>query len=633
MSELTIPKNDLGEFASLPDLVKNEVRETLRVMGDLRAAKNLQASCKELALRMRGQRGWSAIRLRVRFYAWKNSGFDWRVLVNRAKSKEESQKLPALFVEHLKLLMEQNQRVSRAAFRALIGQWNRREPIPGYEGHPGWPELPRGWSERNFYRQKPKRFELLANRVGRSAAAAERPLVYTTRKNLWVGSHYLFDDLWHDHFVNCFDTKRAGRPLEFHALDLYSACKFAWGMRVRAENEAGQMEHLKESEMLFLLAYVLGSHGYSPRGTTLVVEHGTAAIRGDIEKLLSDGTSGLIKVSRSGMEGAAAHAGQYAGRSRGNFRFKAALESLGNLIHNEMGFLPGQTGKDRDHRPEQLHGLLKNNDGLLRALSQLSPDRARLLLFPLLEFRQFLQLADEIYARINARTEHGLEGWDDHFVTCKRMMMVRRKSPTEVWMPGSRELVKLAPEVVALMLGPDLRVERKTRRGMFEFHESELSCDPLRFDAHHLAEGEKYQTVLNPFQPNALWVFDARGRFFGQCPRLEAVCKSDVAAIHRACGQAAKIEAELLAPVRARHLREARAKHARHENNAAVLRGEPVTPAEKDRARTIAQRVKQIGAEAAEQLLQEGPRPAGTDRGPETTTEADDESLINQLLD
>ena len=355
--------------------------------------------------------------------------------------------------------------------------------------------------------------------------------------------------------------------------------------------------------MRFLLAYVLGTFGYSARGTLLVVEHGTAAIRDEIEKLLSDGTGGLIKVSRSGMEGAAAHAGQYAGRSRGNFRFKAALESLGNLIHNEMGFLPGQTGKDRDHRPEQLHGLLKNNDALLCALAQLPRERAMMLQLPLLEFRQFIRVADEIYARINARTEHALEGWANHFLTCPRTMTVRRKSPSEVFEPGKRALVKLAPEVIALMLGPDLRVERKTRRGMFEFHESELSPDPLRFDAHHLVEGEKYQTVLNPFQPNALWVFDARGRFFGQCPRLEAVCKSDVEAIQRACGRSSKIEAELLAPVRARHLREARGKQSRHEHNAAVLGG--TLPEERSRARALQQNFR---GDAAELLYPEQSR-------------------------
>ncbi|MBI4024820.1 MAG: hypothetical protein HY360_07540 [Verrucomicrobia bacterium] len=635
MNSPAIPQDDLAEFASLPEAVKQEVREMFEMMKALRAKKNLQRACRDLAAQTGGRRGWSFARIRTRFYAWKKSNYDWRMLINRARAPEKARSLPAEFIEFWKSLCENNQRVSAAPWRELCRMWERREPIPGYEGHPNWPRLPRGWSQGNLYRHLPRKFELMVSRVGRSAAAAERPLVYTTRRNLWVGSHYLFDDIWHDHFVNCFDTRRAGRPLEFHALDLYSACKFAWGMRVRAETADGKMEHLKESEMRFLLAYVLGSFGYSPRGTILVVEHGTAAIREDLEQLLQTASGGLITVARSGMDGAAAHAGQYAGRAKGNFRFKAAIESIGNLIHNEMGALPGQTGRNRDTRPEELHGLLKHNDALLCALAQLPRERAALLQLPLLEFRQFLRIADEIYARINARTPHSLEGWDDHFITCPRTMTIRRKSPSEVWEPGKCDLIPLRPEAIALLLGPDLAIERKTRKGMFEFHESELSADPLRFEAHQLIEGEKYRTVLNPFQPDALWVFDARGRFVAQCPRLHAVCKSDVEAIHRACGHAAKIEAELLAPVRARHIHEARTKLDRHHNNASVLRGDPVTPQEKARALEIRDRIREVGAAAAEDLLTETPQSAETDQGISDTTatsESEDERLIDQIL-
>ena len=52
---------------------------------------------------------------------------------------------------------------------------------------------------------------------------------------------------------------------------------------------------------------------------------------------------------------AAAYTGAYAGRGKGNFRFKAALESSGNRIHNDLAdqaLIPGQTGMDVDRRPE-----------------------------------------------------------------------------------------------------------------------------------------------------------------------------------------------------------------------------------------------------------------------------------------
>jgi hypothetical protein len=357
-------------------------------------------------------------------------------------------------------------------------------------------------------------------------------------------------------------------------------------MRVRTEHE-GVMEGLKSADMRFLLAYVLGSVGYSPRGTTLIVEHGTAAIAKDLEALIADATGGLVTVERSGMAGAAAAAHQYAGRAKGNFRFKAALESLGNLIHNEMAALPGQTGKDRDHRPEQLHGLLKYNDALLAAMSQLPAERIDMLQWPILTIQQFMVIASEIYARINARTVHKLEGWDLNYVPDHRTGGMRRMAPVEVWNRGRRDLVTLPPEITAMIIGFDATQERTVRRGMIELTDAEVSGDLLRFEAHTLKEGEKYRAVLNPYKPEALYTFDAKGRFVAACPRIWSVDRGDVAAVQRMCGTVAKIEADALAPLRARHNQQARAKAAMHQHNAAVVSGAPVTVEEQARARAL----------------------------------------------
>src|ERR1700686_913306 len=134
--------------------------------------------------------------------------------------------------ELLKTYCEKFQRNNEAAIRQLREHWKiglvstdtELKTETGY---------PLGWSERNLARFAPSETELTAARQGRSAAAAHRPLVYTTRRNLYVGQFFLFDDIWHDHFVNLLDTRQTGRPLEFHALDLASAYKISWGMRVR----------------------------------------------------------------------------------------------------------------------------------------------------------------------------------------------------------------------------------------------------------------------------------------------------------------------------------------------------------------------------------------------------------------
>lgn len=528
--------------------------------------------------------------LRTKFYAFKKSGLagliDRRICGPQAWQTTRRTGLAPADRELVKRYCENSARGNKVAIRLLLEDWRKGKvttaaPLDVETGYPV------GWSERNLLRFAPTKFELKAARIGRSAAASERQLVYTTRADLWVGSHYLFDDIWHDHECNDLDRAKRGRPLEFHALDLYSADKFAWGMMLRAENDLGRMEQLKEADMRFLLAYVLGNFGYSPRGTTLVVEHGTAAVRTELEELLLRETGGLVRVSRSGMEGAAAAAHQYAGRSKGNFRFKAALESLGNLIHNEMGFLPGQTGKDRQHAPEQQHGLQKYNDALLVAISQLPIERIEMLQWPLLTMPQFQAIAREIYERINARTEHRLEGWDMNYVPCRRTGGMRRMAPVEVFNRGRADLQPLAPEVVAMILGLDCAEERTVRRGMVEIKGSEVTGNVLRFSAQHLAEGEKYQAVLNPYRPDALWMFDAKGRYVGSCPRIHTPSRADVEAVQRSCGAVAKIEADALAPLRARHLQQAREKAAMHRNNAAVLSGRPVTAEEKAAVRRI----------------------------------------------
>lgn len=556
---------NLSTYSALPHTAREDVKYWREILAPyLTLETGIVAALQTLANRT----GHPFATIRRKYYAAKKSGAD--AFVDRRRiARNDKFHLSEQDKQLVKCYCERNQRKSAPAIRAMLRDWRlgkihtdtALDPSTGF---------PRGWSHRNLARYASSRFELAAARIGRSAAASERRLVYTTRASLYVGSHYLFDDMWHDHFVNVLDQRKTGRPLEFHAIDLFSACKFAWGMTVRMERD-GRMEGLKEADMRFLLASVLWNHGYSKRGTVLVVEHGTAAIRDDLEAFLHDETAGLVTVARSGMEGASAAAHQYAGRSKGNFRFKAALESLGNLIHNEMGALPGQTGMDRDHRPEQLHGLLKRNDALMKAVAQLAPERAEMLRWPLLTIQQFRAIADEIYARINARTDHALEGWDGNYTPDPRIGSMRRLSPGEVWNADRRHLTRLRPEAVAGILARDNGVELTTRSGMLELTNSEISGDPIRFDAHMLPDREKFFAVINPYAPDALWVFDAKRRYVASCPRVHSICRSDVPALQRACGQAAHIEAKRLAPFRARHAQQARQMAADMRHNTRVL--------------------------------------------------------------
>jgi hypothetical protein len=61
----------------------------------------------------------------------------------------------------------------------------------------------------------------------------------------------------------------------------------------------------------------------------------------------------------------------------------------------------------------------------------------------------------------------------------------------------------------------------------------------------------------------------ADGSYIGECRRITKPCRSDVEAVQRRCGEVAAREAELLAPIRVRHLEEGREKARRQDSQRA----------------------------------------------------------------
>jgi hypothetical protein len=577
----------LATLAGLPPALQNNALQWHAALLPLLGAANKKGRGAKLAViakQFKCQPGWA----RKKFDRFEKEGFaglvDRRAAGSDYWQVDEQIGLSDADKETLKTYCESNQRGNEAAIRLmrddwLVGKIRTAAPIDVLTGYP------RGWSERNLARYAPSEIELAAARQGRSATDSKRSLVYTTRRHLYVGQFYLFDDMWHDHYVRLLDTRQIGRPLEFHGLDLASAYKMCWGMRLRREVSDGKggtkMESLKVEDFRFLLAGFLLSHGYNPRGTTLVVEHATTAIDDRVERLLSIASGGAIKVERGGMQGAAVHAGQYAGRAKGNFRIKAALESLGNLIHNECAFLPGQAGKDRQHAPEQLHGLLKHEDALLWAMSQMPEQRLQWIQWETCTLQQFQIFATELYARINDRKDHRLEGWDERYVPDRRTGKMRRMSPLEIWRPGCRQLRPIRPHVAAMIVGTEGGKERTVRNGEIEINSCEISGDPVRFAAHQLQPRGKYLCVLNPFD-SSLNVYDAANRYVATLQRINVPGRDQVDAVLAECGRAEKALVEQLGPMRRRAMKQVQLKSSRHRNNLRVTDlSQPFTAEEK----------------------------------------------------
>jgi hypothetical protein len=576
----TTTTTDLAEFLLLPADVRQEIESWQAELANV--TRPIQRALSNVAARM----GVSLQTARRKYDAWRKAGRSWRALINRAKVPED-RGLDPDFIEYWKKLCEQNTRKFRPAYREFVRQYKSGAPIPGLPPGISRKSLPPGFSYDNLLRHKPTPFETAATRIGRGAAADFRPKVLTTRVGLSVGQRYIFDDLWHDFKVVTIGSRKPGRLLQLHAHDLFSACQFARGLKARLEDpETGSAVGLKEDEMLFLLAHVFSEFGFHPDGTVCMVEHGTAAIRDDLEKVLFDLTAGKVTVARSGIDGDSSFAGQYSGRGKGNFRFKAALESLGNLIHNETANLlqfPGQTGSNsRINCPEELHGRERHADQLALAMVALPPHVVSQLKLDFVECTLGKWLVDEVMERINRRTAHELEGWLEAGLTTidfeipgvgllppEKVLALppekqaavkavanplpRKLSPRDVFDQGRSHLVRFRPEQSAALLatrqGHEVTVNDEH---LIVFEDQSISPEPLRYLAHHFAPGDKFRAVVNPWATSALHLFDARGRWIGQVKAWQRVQHDDIAALHAQMGRAAKIEKELLSPVAAR---------------------------------------------------------------------------------
>ena len=191
---------------------------------------------------------------------------------------------------------------------------------------------------------------------------------------------------------------------------------------------------------------------------------------------------------------------------------------------------------------------------------------------------------------------------------------VRKLSPREVFNSGAGNLTKFQGHQIALLLGLEHAREIKVRNHLLSFEDRELLPSPLHYLARveragYLPDGESFSAVVNPFDLSELHLFDARGGYLGSCERETAVCRADAEALHRACGRAAKIEADLLAPVAQRGAGVTRQRIADMQHNTAVLRGSPITETEKRIEADAREIARESGREGIATILERDEEP------------------------
>ncbi|WP_411846410.1 hypothetical protein AAFN60_01880 [Roseibacillus persicicus] len=505
------------------------------------------------------------------YYAVKSSG-TYLAIINKTREGLAFRDKPIndpRFLSHLAKRAEENQRGSRAGLRTVQKDWRNGIKPPGYENVEWTREYPTGWSIDNLAKQAKKhtdKVKMASIRVGTSSktkAGSQLPQVLTTRVGLWPGAVYQIDDVWHDNFVTVGNSGKPTRVLQLGALDVLSGCYVHWGMKPRMPKEGGGSENLRNTDARLFIAGLLSQVGYSQRGTTIMAEHGTAAIEARIEELLHDVTGGKLMVKRQPIEGAQKALCQYwNGSEGGNFRAKAHLESWHNLMHNALAALPGQTGLDPASRPVETDRMLSYASKLIEKAQKLAPERAALLIKPLLDFHsEFVPAVGDAIRDINNRTNHELEGWAELGFMLREYTMLpgsglylpehdfdklpdatqtmlteaarndpatwsRRRplSPAEVWAQGSDTMRKIPMHVVADILGEDLAREETVKGTYFRFHDKSISESELIYEARLrtpeglpklLRAGEKYQVLSNPFCPDYLLVCDAKFRCLG----------------------------------------------------------------------------------------------------------------------
>jgi hypothetical protein len=671
--QLTHPTPDSDAFADLPLDLRREVKDWLRAFDGVASWQNIGHALANVAAIM----GVSAPTARRKYDALRAEGGDWRAIADGRRTRRAAGNHGTAnreFRNFITALAERHQRNSTAAYRKFCEAWKARTPMPGFEDFDGWPKIP--FSKRTFLRivaEETDARRLRSIRVGTSSkSGADLAQVFTTRQGLYPGAVYQFDDVWHDNFVTIGHDPDPVRVLELGVLDLFSGCRFHWGCKPRMRKADGSgMENLKEREMRFFLAGVLWNHGTSPRGTRIMVEHGTAAIRADVAEMLE--ASGLgISIDRQPIEGKQqALTGYWPGTEGGNFRAKAHLESLHNLMHNDLSHLLLQTGSPSSGLagPVTTDRQISYIQRILKSVLDKAPHRAELLRLPSLDFHsQFLPYLNDYYTLgLNGRTDHELEGWKalgflkteytlapgsgqylsgDQFLAlpdntqtmlreaarADSAAYTRRRnlSPLEVWNSGRRDLRPAPAPLICDILGKDLAREVKVRGSYIRFRDQDISPDELIYAARvhmhggaqrELRDGEKFLAFANPFAPSDLFLLDARDRYLGVCRLEQRITATDRTGIIAAAGFKSQRNAEILQPLRNRHAETVQETREMRAHNAKVIAGDPVTPEETAAARsasahkaTSTRRAREWQGDApADVFADETPAPAQID--------------------
>ena len=582
-------------LANLPSAERDEINRWLEAFAAMSG--NVTQEFDRIA----AQLGSTPGTVKTRYYRWLKEGLTG--LVNLARNPQfalaRSAGLHPDTIEEYRRFCIENGRKSRQAYKKLVRHFFAGQDVPGVPHGNNRRRLPEGWSEDNFRRHTPTPFECKAARQGLRAAAEFLPLVYTSRREMYLFQELQFDDVWHDVEAVLFGGRNQRvRPMQLGAMDVFTACLIEWCIKARIRRDDDTRVNLGKYDTLFLLAAMLAKFGHNPRGTRLNFEGGTATLPGEAIDLIHKLSGGQIVCRIGQASNNEAFLGQYRGAAKGNFRTRALIESFWNLTHNETADrlqFPGQTGANaRLNAPEDLVGRGKAMDLMLRAMPALPEWVFSNLRKPLPEFTEAVRAIGEINERMNMRgslpgTEHAIEGfieaglvttdfdWPGMAVMSRaefedrlhgksdeeRAAIVafvkaipRKMSPREAFnhCAAREQLKRWRRAELALLLYPARRekIEFVTKAHEICFQDQDIAPSILRFDAARYEPGDAFEVVCNPLVPDLLFIYDARPSKRGiwvDVLKGSTVSRADEAAVKERMAEAERSKAHLLAPV------------------------------------------------------------------------------------
>ena len=483
-------ESELGLWGTLPEEIQSEVKDLLGAFASVEDSPSVLAWAKMVARSTVGRRyDWSVARLRTLFAAYEKSQ-DWVCLVNRAKAGAawwtgSKRGLPAEFLRFVsqRFAMFRRDDGCEAAIRSILTQWRtgrdrqgRPAPVPGYgfwqdwfaEQHPGVPlppvaPIPSGWSPDNLRRKArlAPAVKALCHQ-GIAAARTFTPGVLTTRADLRFLEIVEFDDVKVDWRI--FDPA-TGQVMDLWLLiarDRATGLLLGFGMRPARAREDGSQEHLRLQDMKQLAGWILERWGL-PIGyrVTWKVENGTATFSDAVALALGRLFEERLRVSFARMIGGKSPAG-YKEKAKGNSNAKGSLESLNRPLHTDGSDLPGQTGRNYEHRPADLPAV-EDETHLTWELTPLLPAHLRgKERYALLTLQQAREELFRIFNLQNNRTDHEMEGFET--------VLEWRPDISSAWEPQSTAPDVLPPgaEFRTRVLSPMERAKRLSVGVKFE---------------------------------------------------------------------------------------------------------------------------------------------------------------------